>query len=275
MRAQTHEFFAFDTERPPFSKEVEDKELWVPTSKKATVDAIVDAINGHSHVLLTGEPGAGKTVVLRMVRHLLPQSRFHLTYCHNATLGRRDFYRQLCGAIGLPTKATAASVFNALTAYVENLATEATHHPVFLLDECHLMRDDMLDHLHILQNYRWDSKALLSLVLIGLPELSERLKRRRHRSLMSRVHTRIAIGPLVPDDTKDYIRYRLARVGCERSLFPPDAIAVLHEHTGGVIRDIDRIATLALDNAARRRTKTVHKDIVLDAINIDMNGGIL
>lgn len=275
MRTQTTDFFAFDTGHLPFSKEVEDKELWVPTSKKTAVDAIVDAIRGRGHALITGEPGAGKTVLLRIVRHVLPESRFRLTYCHNATLGRRDFYRQLCGVIGLPTKATAASVFNALGEYVENLATEATHHPVFFLDECHLMRDDMLDHLHILQNYQWDSKALLSLVLIGLPELSERLKRRRHRSLMSRVYTRVAIGPLVPDDTRDYLHYRLARVGCERSLFPPDAVAVLHEHTGGVIRDIDRIATLALDNAARRRSKTVHKDIVLDAINIDMNGAIL
>jgi type II secretory pathway predicted ATPase ExeA len=274
MRAQTCDFFEFDTARSPFSKEVEDKALWVPPSKKAPVDAIVDTIGGHGHVLLTGEPGAGKTVLLRIVRDVLPESRFRLTYCHNATLGRRDFYRQLCHAIGLPTKATAASVFNALSSYVEGLAAEENHHPVFLLDECHLMRDDMLDHLHILQNYQWDSKALLSLVLIGLPELHQRLKLRRHRSLMSRIHTRIAIEPLVADDTGGYLEYRLARVGCDRSVFPPDAIAVLHEHTGGLLRDIDRIATLALDHAARRRTKTVHKDILLDAINIDMNGGL-
>ena len=53
------------------------------------------------------------------------------------------------------------------------LRRAGSRNPVFLLDECHLMKDDMLDHLHILQNYAWDSKALLSLVLIGLPELGE------------------------------------------------------------------------------------------------------
>jgi adenylylsulfate kinase-like enzyme len=50
-------------------------------------------------VLLTGKPGVGKTCVLRALRSRLPEQGFRLTYCHNATLGRRDFYRQLCLAL--------------------------------------------------------------------------------------------------------------------------------------------------------------------------------
>jgi type II secretory pathway predicted ATPase ExeA len=265
----------FHLHRPAFSKEVADEDIWVPPSKQSPLELVVKALHDRKHVLLTGEPGAGKTVFLRLVRRTLPETRFRLTYCHNATLGRRDFYRQLCAAIGLPTKATAASVFNALNDYVETLNSESSLHPVFLLDECHLMRDEMLDHLHILQNYAWDSKALLSLVLIGLPELRQRLNRRRHRSLMSRIDHRIPIESLVPDDTNAYLEYRMQNAGCDRNPFPADAVAVLHEHTGGIPRDLDRIATLALDIAAKRRTKTIHKDILLDAINIDMNGGLI
>lgn len=265
---------AFGLTQPPFTKEIEDAALWLPPSKKDLVDAVVETISQRQHVLLLGEPGAGKTAVLRAVRHALPETRFRLTYCHNATLGRRDFYRQLCTAIGLSPKATAAAVFHALSEYVQELAAERQHHPVFLLDECHLMHDDMLDHLHILQNYAWDSRAILSLVLIGLPELRERLERRRHRSLMSRIDRRFAIEPLLAEDTAGYLRHRLERAGCERDLFPPDAVALLHERTGGLLRDLDRIADLALDLTARRRAKVVHKDLVLDAISIDQNGGL-
>lgn len=266
---------AYGLSHDPFSKEFDDDEVWLPDSKMNVVRAISEALAARQHVVLTSEPGAGKTVVLRAVRHFLPQTRFRLTYCHNATLGRRDFYRQLCDAIGLPCRATAASVFNALGEYVQALATERAVHPVFLLDECHLMKDDMLDHLHILQNYAWDSKAFLSLVLIGLPELNERLNRRRHRSLMSRIHCRLRIEPLGPADTKDYLRYRLSLAGCDREPIPPDAVALLHEKTNGVMRDIDRIAALALDLAQRRKADQVHKDIMLDAINIDTHGEVL
>jgi type II secretory pathway predicted ATPase ExeA len=265
---------AFGFKREPFSKEVEDNELWQPESKREQLETVIDALYRRQHVLIEGEPGAGKTVLLRAIRHALPQTRFTMTYCHNATLGKRDFYRLLCTGIGLSCRATAASMFQALTEYVEGLATEHKQHPVFLLDEAHLMKDDMLDNLHILQNYSWDSKALLSLVLIGLPELTQRLNRRRHRSLMSRIPCRVAVGPLVPDDTAEYLRYRLQQAGCTKEIFPPDSVALLHEKTGGLMRDIDRIASLALALAYRKRTQIIHKDIILDAISVETNGGL-
>ncbi|WP_239989238.1 AAA family ATPase [Corallococcus macrosporus] len=129
---------------------------------------------------------------------MLPQAGFRLTYCHNATLGRRDFYRQLCLALGLTPSATAAAVFYAVSSHVEELGRERVH-PVFLLDEAHLLHQDVLDHLHILLNYQWDSKALLSLILVGLPELDSRLAMRRNRSLASRLARRLTIDALHPD----------------------------------------------------------------------------
>lgn len=272
MRKHTLSFFSLSHD--PFSKEFADDEVWLPPSKKQVVETITAALRVRHHLLITGEPGAGKTVVLRAVRHALPQTRFRLTYCHNATLGRRDFYRQLCSAIGLSPKATAAAVFAALTEYVEELAADRQLHPAFVMDEAHLMKDEMLDHLHILTNYAWDSKALLSLVLVGLPELHERLSRRRHRSLMSRIHRRVVIEPLAPSDTHDYIRHRLSAAGTKDEPFPPDAVVLLHEKTGGLMRDLDRIAALALDLAARKKSKLVHKDIALTAIALDANGEV-
>ena len=212
--------------------------------------------------MLVGEPGVGKTCVLRALRHRLPQAGFRLTYCHNATLGRRDFYRQLCLALGLTPSATAAAVFYAVATHVEELGRERVH-PVFLLDEAHLLHQDMLDHLHILLNYEWDSRALLSLVLVGLPELDDRLARRHNRSLYSRLHTPPAPStPLTPEDTAEYLRVRLTHAGCERELFASDAVAMLHEAASGALRDIDRLATAALREAARKKKKLVERDIL-------------
>jgi type II secretory pathway predicted ATPase ExeA len=251
----------FGLSEPPFDKSIDDGVLWMPSSRREVVDEVVAAVHERRHVLLTGEPGVGKTCVLRAVRRCLPQAGFRLTYCHNATLGRRDFYRQLCLALGLTPSATAAAVFYAVSTHVEELARESVH-PVFLLDEGHLLHQDVLDHLHIICNYEWDSAPLLSLVLVGLPELRDRMQLRRNRSLWSRVHVRLALADPLPEDAVEYVHYRLKNAGGDQELFSSDALAILHEASAGHLRSIDRLATAALKAAARRKLKRIDRELI-------------
>jgi type II secretory pathway predicted ATPase ExeA len=258
----------FALREPPFTKEISDSDLWMPPSKEALCEELGEALEERASVVLTGEPGVGKTCVLRALRHRLPHAGYRLTYCHNATLGRRDFYRQICLALGLTPSATAAAVFYAVSTHVEELGRERMH-PVFLLDEAHLLHQDTLEHLHILLNYEWDRRALLSLVLVGLPELEDRLAMRRNRSLYSRLHRRLRIGALTPEDTAEYVRTRLRFVGCEREVFTADALAMLHEAANGAHREIDRLATAALRIAARRKKKLVERDALAHVIDVE------
>jgi type II secretory pathway predicted ATPase ExeA len=258
-------FFGFST--APFGKEIPDGDLWLPPSKEGIVSGVCEAAHEHECAVVSGDPGFGKTCVVRAVRHRLPPTEYRITYCHNVTLGKRDFYRQLCLALGLSPSATAAGVFYAVSSHIQELGKERIH-PVLVLDEAHLLHADTLDHLHILLNYEWDSRPLLSLVLIGLPELIDRLSLRRHRSLFSRIHRRFVLGPLTQDDTADYLRTRLRLAGCDRDLFTFDAVTLLHSHAGGALRDLDRLATAALREATRKKRKTVDGETlqrVLDA----------
>jgi len=259
----------FGLSSPPFGKAVSDEDLWVPSSRQKLIDRLVDGCREHGHILLTGEPGIGKTCVLRALRHRLPEAGFRLTYCHNATLGRRDFYRQLCLALGLSPSATAAAVFYAINRHVQELGEERVH-PVFLLDEAHLLHQQVLEHLHILSNYEWDSAPLLSLVLVGLPELRDRMKLRKNRSLYSRVHTRLHLGDAVPDDTFEYVAHRLRLAGATKDPFDGDALALLHEASSGRLRDIDRIATDALKRASRKKLKRVDRKLIEAAVESDV-----
>jgi len=247
----------------PFTKEIADADLWLPSSKAELVERLADAIAARESILLDGDSGAGKTCVLRALRHRLGPSAHRLTYCSNVTLGRRDFYRQLCAALGLSTKATAAAVFAAISADIENLSKDKTH-PVFILDEAHLIHQDVLDHLHILMNFDWDSQALLSLVLVGLPELGDRLRLRRNSSLYSRLHHRFTLEPLAPEDTAEYLSRRLDQAGAKSEIITADAIALIHEAASGHLRDVDRLATRALRVAARTKSKLVERHHLLE-----------
>ena len=110
--------------------------------------------------------------------------------------------------------------------------------------------------------YEWDSRALLSLVLVGLSDLQDRLELRKNRSLYSRIERRLSIGPMVVDDTAEYVQLRLRRAGADREIFTADAVSALHEAAGSSLREIDRLATAALREAARRKKKLVERDVM-------------
>jgi hypothetical protein len=84
----------------------------------------------------------------------------------------------------------------------------------------------------------------------------------KNRSLWSRIHTRLALGEATPGDTAEYIAHRLRRAGCERELFNSDATTLIHEQSQGRLRDTDRIATDALKLGARKKIKTIDRELV-------------
>lgn len=92
---------------------------------------------------------------------------------HNATVNRRDFYRQLSIGMGLEPRATFAALFASISQQIEDLASQHKLRVVLLFDEARLLPLQVLDRRHTLLNYQRDSKPWLSIILVGLPELRE------------------------------------------------------------------------------------------------------
>lgn len=252
----------FTLRNAPFSKELGDTALWLPTSKQELLDELEQSLHERQSVLLMGESGVGKTCLLRALRHRVDVSGgFRLTYCPHATLSKRDFYRTLCHALGLSSTSSAANLYLAVETYVHSSRRDKTH-PVFLLDEAHLLREDFLEHIHILLNYEWDAQALLSVVLVGLPDMESRLSLRNNRSLWTRIQHRLLIEPATEQDTAEYVRYRLSLAGATQALFPDDAIRAVHEASQGALRELDRLCAAALREAAKRKKRLVDRDII-------------
>ena len=259
MIDQTQEFFQL--RRRPFDKELPDEALWLDPDRIDAIDRLVDAVRARQHALVLGEPGVGKTCVLRGLRARLPSVHYRLNYVAHVSLGRRDFYKQVCLALGIECKLMPATLYAAIQNNLAALARERVH-PVLVLDEAHLMPDSSLSTLHVLANFQWDAEPVVSIVLVGLPDLGDRLKLGIHRSLLTRIGHRIELTPASPEQTAAYVHKRVEDAGARAALFSPDALAVLHELTGGVLRSVDVLADASLRLAAHQKKKLVDRTVV-------------
>ena len=190
----------FGLRRRPFDKDVPDEGLWLDDGRKDAIDRLTDAVTAREHAIVLGEPCEGKNCVVRGLRARLSPVHFRLTYLAHVSLGKRDFYKQICMALGIECKLMPATLYASIQQNLAALARERVH-PVLVLDEAHLIPDSSLGTLHVIANFNWDAEPVVSLVLIGLPEFGERLKLGVHRSLLTRIGHKIEIAPATPDDT--------------------------------------------------------------------------
>jgi len=258
---------AFALARQPFDKDVPADLLWMDQGRQQALERLVTTVTHHQHAAVLGESGVGKTCVQRALKEQLSQVHYRVEYVVHVTLAPRDFYRQLCYALGIEPKATPAAMFEAIQR--ECIATSAEHrvHCVLVLDEAHLIPDATLGHLHLLTNFRWDSEPLLSLVLVGLPELLDRMRLGVHRSLLTRIHTKVELSPGSPEMTAAYVRKRLEDAGAKNELFTADGLAVLHELSGGLLRSIDVLALASLRFAAAQDLRLIDREVVRQAFH--------
>lgn len=259
MTDQTEEFFQL--RRAPFDKALPDDALWLDPERADAVDRLVDAIRHRQHVAVVGDSGVGKNCVVRGLRARLSPVHFRLTYIPCVGLGKRDFYKQICLSLGIECKLMPATLYAAIQSNLAALARERVH-PVLVLDEAQLMPDSALGTLHVLANFEWDAEPVVSLVLVGLPEFVDRLKLGLHRPLLTRIAHKIEIVPASPEQTAAYVNKRVEDAGARGALFAPDALSVLHELIGGVLRSVDVLAEASLRVAAHQRKKMVDRTIV-------------
>jgi type II secretory pathway predicted ATPase ExeA len=106
-------------------------------------------------------------------------------------------------------------------------------------------------------------------VLIGLPELRDRLELRRNRSLYSRIRHRLRLEPNDPDDTRNYIDFRLEAAGLDKDVFTRDGAALIHEASLGTLREVDRICQSALEVAAGQGRTLVERETVTQALDVE------
>jgi len=220
--------------------------------------------------LLSGEIGCGKSITGRVLASSLDARAFAVVVFENAHFRFAEHARRLARAAGLTDEAararTAPQVYELVGRALELLHDRDGRHVVLIFDEAQDLRADTLADLKRLLNFNDDGRARLTLVLMGQPELRERVQ--AHRPLEQRISLRFHLGPMKPDDCAGYLRHRLRTAGHPTGeIFLAEAETLLAVASRGVPRELNRLAKLALETARADSAPTVagsHVQAVVD-----------
>ncbi len=197
-------------------------------------------------IQITGEVGAGKTTICRAILEELGPS-FKTALILNPILTSTQLLRAILIDLGLkPRKLDRASYADMLNAFLfEQVA--AGNDVVLIIDEAQDLDDDLLEQVRLLSNLETDQRKLLQIVLIGQPELREKLENRALRQLRQRITVRYHLRPLSRKDTERYIAHRLRVAGGNgRPSFTPWAIRRIHGYARGIPRLVNAVCDKAL-----------------------------
>jgi type II secretory pathway predicted ATPase ExeA len=213
--------------------------------------------------LVTGEIGCGKTMLAHALIDRLAGSPHEVSVLRTPTLSPVQMMLAVAGELGMakPPRAKHALV-GALGRHLAALH-DAGRRPVLLIDEAQLVRKSLLEEIRLLTNYEDRSHKHLHVVLLGQPELRDRVV--REPQIDQRVSLRYHLDPLEGDEVAAYVAHRLRVAGADgRTIFAPDAVAALAARTGGVPRLVNNVATQALFVGAMRGAGAIDASLVDD-----------
>jgi type II secretory pathway predicted ATPase ExeA len=257
----------FGLARKPFSK-TPDPEFLFPSRQHAEALArLSHALEEREIAVLTGEIGAGKTTLSRaLVDAFADRCRF--SFIVHPALPPAQLLGAVAEGFGLPTARRKAEAFSALGDHVSRLDAEGLF-AVVVVDEAQLLPRGAFDELRLLTNLAADDRALIGLVLIGQPELRERLRERGGEAFLQRVGVAYHVGALDEGETGAYLAHRLAVAGRAAPLFERQGVSAVHRHSGGVPRRVNQVAASALLEAFARESGSISAEIV-DAAAADL-----
>ncbi len=224
-------------------------------------------------VQLTGEVGAGKTPLCRAAMEQLDQ-HYTTALILNPVMSAEELMRAIGFEYGLPVsgldKLTTLAVINNFLLH----QVEQGKDTVLIIDEAQDLTDELLEQVRLLSNLETDNRKLLQIVLMGQPELRDRLNNPKLRQLRQRITVRFHLPPLSTEEMGQYIRHRLKTSGANGlPYFTKPALWRVQRYSGGIPRLINAVCDKALLAGFVRQTGKINFGIVGQAIR-ELEGNI-
>jgi type II secretory pathway predicted ATPase ExeA len=211
---------------------------------------------GESFLLVTGEPGIGKT---SLVLEALDDEGAAAAFLSQSSIEPSELLEEVCirFEINVPKGASKPQAMSRLERHLNDLRSKGLL-PVLALDDAQEASAELLEELRVLANLEVDGRPMLQIVLMGLPELEQLLEASDMARVRQRVATHCQVQPLTSEETEDYLHARIAAAGGNASmLFPKESCREIYSLTGGVPRAINTLAGEAMLKASLASARSV------------------
>jgi len=246
----------------PFTKEIQvDSLIGLPSADKALQSAML-LVETRGIGLMIGKSGTGKSCILRKLVDSLHTGLYRPIYICHTSIGLTEFYTHLCVGLGLEPASRRASMFRMIQERILSLNKSSKIHPVLLVDESHHLDNEILKEIRLFTNFEIDSYNALTVLICGLENITSRFGLSYLEPLANSITITIHIDGLPKEETFSYIEQRISQCGNSNSLFTKNALQLTHQASGGIMRNINRIAHAAMVNACIKKSVQVEAEHV-------------
>ena len=224
----------------PFSPTPDPKFLFQSSRHREALAQLMYGVRERKgFIVLTGEIGTGKTTLLRTLLERVDRDT-HVAYVHNSALGIEGLLEYILHDWGVKSDATShAQRLFALNEFLIDQHRQRQS-PILVIDEAQNLSVPTLEAVRLLSNFETASAKLMQILLVGQPELRDKLNSPELRQLKQRMGLRCHIGPLSPEETRLYVRHRLRIAGAaDAGIFTDAAIQRIAEYSRGTPRVIN------------------------------------
>ena len=216
-----------------------------------------------SLVLMSGEIGSGKTTLINQLAHQLGSS-YQIARIHQTQLQESDFLQTVLIAFAQSTIPTAAK-FELLATLNQFLLSHYRRgkHPILIVDEAQHLDAELFEEIRLLADSEQNGRSLISVLLVGQPELREILDQPQLVQLKQRIRLGTHLQRLGLEESTHYISHRLMVAGVVRkTIFAPDSYRAIYHYTGGCLRLVNILCDYALTHCFTEGTNLVTADVI-------------
>jgi general secretion pathway protein A len=261
----------WELSEPPFDNSPNPKFFYLsPEHEEALVRLVYTVRHRKGCGMLTGEYGCGKTTLSRALIQRLEAERYEIGLLTNPRWNATDFLREALYQLGTetPEKSKAELLHMLNDVFFRNY--REGRDTVLIVDEAQLLEDEaVLEELRLLMNFQTDDRFLVTVLLIGSPELREKVRRLKH--LDQRITIRYHLNTLDYAHSSAYVAHRLKMAGRTTPIFTDEAVRLIFDFTRGTPREINNLCDVALLVGYTKRATEVDEKNVAEVIK-DMVG---
>src|SRR5213594_538964 len=258
---------------PPFDNSPNPKFFYLsPEHEEALVRLVYTVRHRKGCGMLTGEYGCGKTTLSRALIQRLEAERYEIGLLTNPSWTAIDFLREMLYQLGVESQDTSktALLHRLNDVFFRNF--QAGRDTVIIVDEAQLIDDDgVFEELRLLLNFQTDDRFLVTLLLIGSPELAATVRRLKH--LDQRIAIRYHLNTLDDAHTSAYIAHRLQMAGQSKRIFTEAAVKLTFDFTRGTPREINNICDISLLVGYSKKALAIDERIIAEVIKDKVGAG--